>query len=119
MVGQPRCAACLSCRLKFCCWSRDRRKILGGLSGQARPRCRTDSLCTHLDVKRIRLDRPDVTAGPRAHQSSEFLPMDLLCETTAPGPLRLRAGTFWLRWKRRYPSTLKSSSTVRCLHEGS
>jgi hypothetical protein len=41
----------------------------------------------------------------RAHQISKFLPMHLCCGTIAVGASRIPAGSSWLRWKRRSPST--------------
>ncbi len=47
-------------------------KSLGGPSGWARLRHRTDALCQHPDVKRIGLDRPDATVGRSRAKARNF-----------------------------------------------
>jgi hypothetical protein len=48
----------------------------------------------------------------RAHQSSRSLPKHSCCGTTAVGASRFRAGSSWLRWKRRPPLTQKRMSNL-------
>jgi hypothetical protein len=79
---------------------------VGGPSGWARLRCRTDALCKYPDVERI----GRCGGRPRAHQSSKFLPIHLCCGTTAVGRSRIQEGSFSFRWKRRSPPARKSRS---------